>query len=101
MLRTMQRLNPLGERERALEKLCAGQTLLCRSLGLKVTDWDQKQFEAEKFYIADQGYQPTHIIRTTRLGIPKGRDENLPYRFVDADFAKWCTRPPVLKVHGI
>jgi DNA-3-methyladenine glycosylase len=36
-----------------------------------------------------------HIIQTTRLGIPQGRDEHLPYRFVDADFAAHCTRNPL------
>jgi len=35
------------------------------------------------------------IIQTTRLGIPPGRDEHLPYRFVDAGFAPHCTRNPL------
>ena len=29
------------------------------------------------------------------LGIPAGRDEHLPYRFVDAAFARHCTRNPL------
>ena len=35
------------------------------------------------------------FIQTTRLGIPAGRDEYLPYRFVDAAFARHCTRNPL------
>jgi DNA-3-methyladenine glycosylase len=36
-----------------------------------------------------------HIIQTTRLGIPSGRDEHLMYRFVDAAFTRHCTRNPL------
>jgi len=38
---------------------------------------------------------PAHIIQTTRLGIPHGRDEHLMYRFVDAAYAPYCTRNPL------
>jgi DNA-3-methyladenine glycosylase len=93
-LQIMQALNPLpGGRTRTLERLCSGQTLLCRSLGLKVPEWDQQNFHPEKFYIAEVGYTPQKIIQTTRLGIPLGRDEHLPYRFIDAQYAHRSTVP--------
>lgn len=97
MLRIMQTLNPPKNQSgaRPIEKLCAGQTLLCRSLGLRVTDWDQQQFDPKKFYVEDVGYRPTKIIQTTRLGIPLGRDEHLPYRFIDDAYAKYCTKNPL------
>lgn len=84
MVRVMQKLNPKknSKEPRSWEKLCAGQALLCKSLNLKVTDWDQKQFDRKKFYIASYGYRPQDILQVKRLGIPKGRDEHLPYRFV-------------------
>jgi DNA-3-methyladenine glycosylase len=41
--------------------------------------------------------RPARIIRTTRLGIPEGRDEHLPYRFIDYDFAAHCTRNPMTR----
>lgn len=93
MIKIMRRLNP--PETRPLEKLCAGQTLLCRSLGLKVTDWNQKNFDPKKFFIADDGYRPRKIIQTTRLGIAPHRDPHLPYRFVDFDNTDACTRKPV------
>ena len=94
----MQALNPLPSGKiRSVEKLCSGQTLLCRCLNLKVPEWDQKSFEPDNFYIDDKQITPKRIIQTTRLGIPKGRDESLPYRFIDADFARYCTRNPVKK----
>ena len=96
MIQTMQMLNPCNGRLRAPEKLCSGQTLLCKSLHLKVPDWDQQQFDAEKFYIEDVGYQTKQIIQTTRLGIPEGRDEHLEFRFVDKKFLKYCTKMPVV-----
>jgi len=93
----MQRLNPKRDHTmRSLEKLCAGQTLLCKALGLKVRDWDQKQFNQKKFYIDDIGYYPQKIVCTKRLGIPSGRDEHLPYRFVDVKYAQFCTKNPLL-----
>jgi DNA-3-methyladenine glycosylase len=80
---------------RPAERLCAGQTLLCRALGLKVPDWDAKRFDPERLYVEDCGAVVAQVIQTTRLGIPHGRDEHLPYRFVDAEYARFCTRNPL------
>ena len=77
------------------EWLCAGQTLLCKALGLKVPDWDAQRFDPDRLRVEDVGATPTRIIQTTRLGIPSGRDEHLLYRFVDADYAEHCTRNPL------
>jgi DNA-3-methyladenine glycosylase len=99
MLSVMQQLNPMQNSNipRPPEKLCAGQTLLCKSLGLTVKRWNAKQFDCKKFYIDDVGYRPQKIIQTTRLGIPKGRDEDLPYRFIDYDKARYCTYNPLTR----
>lgn len=95
-LSIMQRLNPDGQgAPRPPGRLCAGQTLLCRSLGLKVPQWDAQGFDAERFFVDDVGERPPVLIQTTRLGIPAGRDEHLPYRFVDAAYARFCTRNPL------
>ncbi|NWD70418.1 DNA-3-methyladenine glycosylase [Pseudomonas gingeri] len=80
---------------RPAQKLCAGQTLLCKALGLKVPMWDAKRFDPQGLVVEDVGIQVTPIIQTTRLGIPGGRDEHLMYRFVDASHAAWCTRNPL------
>ncbi|MFP3516978.1 DNA-3-methyladenine glycosylase [Pseudomonas sp. SIMBA_077] len=77
------------------QKLCAGQTLLCKALGLKVRDWDAKRFDRERLWVDDVRERPSRILQTTRLGIPHGRDEHLMYRFVDADYAAYCTRNPL------
>jgi DNA-3-methyladenine glycosylase len=77
------------------ERLCAGQTLLCRALGLKVPTWDAKRFDLEHLFVDDVGAAPKQIIQTTRLGIPEGRDGHLMYRFVDAAYARYCTRNPL------
>ncbi|WP_223485730.1 DNA-3-methyladenine glycosylase [Pseudomonas sp. A-RE-19] len=82
-------------RPRPSQKLCAGQTLLCKALGLKVPVWDAKRFDHEVLLVEDRGPAPGHIIQTTRLGIPHGRDEHLMYRFVDAAYAPYCTRNPL------
>ncbi len=80
---------------RPSQKLCAGQTLLCKALGLKVPVWDAKRFDHDVLLVEDTGPAPAHIIQTTRLGIPHGRDEHLMYRFVDAAYAPYCTRNPL------
>ncbi|MGE8154944.1 DNA-3-methyladenine glycosylase [Pseudomonas vancouverensis] len=88
--------NPDAEgRPRPSQKLCAGQTLLCKAMGLKVPAWDAKRFDHEMMLVEDVGLVPTQIIQTTRLGIPHGRDEHLMYRFVDAAYAAYCTRNPL------
>lgn len=97
-LKLMQKLNPGGHGSaRPLNKLCAGQTLLCASLGLKVSEWNQQQFDKEQFYFDDCHLKPEKIIQTTRMGIPRGRDEHLPYRFIDYGFARHCTSNPLGK----
>ncbi len=97
-LQIMQQLNPtISGDSRSLEKLCKGQTLLCQSLDLKVNEWDQQQFDVEDFYLDDMEIMPDKIIQTTRLGIPTGRDEHLQYRFIDYDFARFCTSNPLTK----
>lgn len=83
-IQIMQKLNPQknSQSPRPLKKLCSGQALLCRSLNLKIGDWDKKQFDRKKFYIVDYNIITKNVIQTQRLGITKGRDEHLPYRFV-------------------
>ncbi|SDH26255.1 DNA-3-methyladenine glycosylase [Pseudomonas benzenivorans] len=95
-LARMQANNPDAQgRPRRPEKLCAGQTLLCKALGLKVPDWDAQRFDTQRLFVEEVGERPAQIVQTTRLGIPAGRDEHLPYRFVDAAFARFCTRNPL------
>ena len=95
---TMQQLNPAASGElRRIEKLCGGQTLLCRSLNIKVPVWNQGAFNKNTFYVEDIGVAPQQIIQTTRLGIPSGRDEHLPYRFIDYEFSKYCSSNPLTK----
>ena len=97
-LNTMQKLNPAKNgMPRPSEKLCAGQTLLCKSLDLKVTEWDKKQFDKSCFYIDDIKQVPGRIIQTYRLGIHADRDAHLLYRFIDADFTKYCSANPLSK----
>jgi len=101
-LAMMQRLNPDTQgHPRPPEKLCAGQTLLCKSLGLKVPEWNAGQLDPQRLFLEDTGIRPSAIIQTTRIGIPEGRDEHLPYRFVDADYARYCTRNPLRRGQAI
>ncbi len=96
MLDRMRRLNALPSgRPRALERLCAGQTLLCRALGLRVPEWDGRGFCTERLLLLDLGYRPRRVIRTARLGIPPGRDGHLPYRYIDYDHAASSTKNPL------
>lgn len=95
-LARMQANNPdRSGQARTPQRLCAGQTLLCRALGLKVPAWDAQRFDWQRLFVEDVGHTPRQIVETTRLGIPAGRDEHLPYRFVDAEQARHCTRNPL------
>lgn len=97
-IKIMQQLNPAKDGSlRPVEKLCAGQTLLCKALNLKVSEWDQQQFDNNNFYIQNIKQKPNKIIQTTRLGIHQDRDAHLLYRFIDADFAQYCTNNPLTK----
>jgi len=96
MIKIMQKLNPQKNGQPRLpEKLCSGQTLLCKSLNLKVPEWDQKSFKEKRLRIDDRGICPRDIIQTTRLGIPLGRDELLPYRYISYDYAIHCSKNPL------
>jgi DNA-3-methyladenine glycosylase len=95
-LAQMQTNNPDAQgRPRSSETLCAGQTLLCKALGLKVPDWDAQPFDEQRLFVEDIAERPALVVQCARLGIPSGRDEQLPYRFVDAALARHCTRNPL------
>lgn len=99
MIAKMQQLNPQKNSVtlRAEKKLCSGQTLLCKSLGLKIKNWDQKKLTKTQFYFADDNTKPTKIIIATRLGIAPHRDAHLMLRFIDYDNAEFCTSNPLKK----
>lgn len=80
---------------RPVERLCAGQTLLCRALGLQVPRWNGRQLIPGKLELLDVDDTPREIVQTTRLGIPPGRDEHLPYRFVDRRYVACATQNPI------
>lgn len=57
-LALMQTLNPDARgAARPRERLCAGQTLLCRALHLKVPDWDAARFDIDEFFVQDAGLE--------------------------------------------
>ncbi|MDH5493526.1 MAG: DNA-3-methyladenine glycosylase [Myxococcales bacterium] len=98
-LRIMQKLSPStrpGER-RSRERICAGQTLLCRALSLHVRELSGRRFDPERFYIEAASQPPEAILRARRLGISEGRDEHLLWRFIDAAHARHCTSNPRTK----
>lgn len=96
-LEIMRELNPGGRTARPDGKLCNGQTLLCRSLDLKVPEWNQRQLHRSEFKLEDAKQSPATIIQCRRIGIPAGRDHHLLLRFVDADYAQFCTSNPLTK----
>lgn len=96
-LDVMREMNPANSGQRSDERLCNGQTLLCKSLGLKVPDWNGQTLDPLRFVLEDTGYTPRTYIQCRRLGIPPGRDEHLPYRFVDAEFARYATSNPLTR----
>ena len=96
-LAVMRQLNPGARSPRPIEKLCNGQTLVCRSLDIKVADWNQRRLQRQKFRLEHSSDPPARYIQCRRLGIPPGRDEHLPYRFIDADHAAHCTSNPLTK----
>ncbi len=92
----MQAHNPTRDGStRSLGKLCSGQTLLCKSLALKVPEWDGQQLKTGHFELWDDSYFPHEVVRTARLGIRPDRDAHLPYRFIDRRFANFCTKNPM------
>ena len=96
-LAEMQRLNPLKNQPRAIDRLCSGQTLICKSLDLKVCDWNEQSLDQDRLTLERDRYQVKSVIQCRRLGIPQGRDEHLKYRFVDESHAKSCTSNPLTK----
>ena len=96
-LARMHTASPGGRGPRADVRLCAGQTLLCRALGLRVPEWTGRAFDPARFFIEDVGYRPEAIVQARRLGIPAGRDEHLPYRFLDAGALGSATSNPLAR----
>jgi len=96
-LAVMQELNPGRQSLRPEKKLCSGQTLRCKSLDLKVPDWNQKQLNRSRFRLEDLNQVPKSVVQCRRLGIPEGRDSHLMLRYVDSDYADCCTSNPLTR----
>lgn len=87
--------NPMANGSfRDVARLASGQTLVCRSLGIDVKDYDGRQIDETDIRVSDDGYRAERIVQTVRLGIPAGRDEHLPFRFIDERYVKSCTQRP-------
>ena len=97
----MQSLNSINGRLRPADRLCSGQTLLCKSLGLKVRDWNQRRLRRGTLVLQDLGDSPSELIQAKRLGIPQGRDEHLPYRFIHPEYPHRATKNPLSGEHWI
>lgn len=96
VLARMRVLNPLPSgAERPLHRLCAGQTLLCRALGLKVRAWDGRPIDGDGLRLLDLGTRPEQVIRTTRLGIAPDRDPHHLFRFIAFEHAHAATENPL------
>lgn len=96
-LEQMHRLNPINGRRRKGLRLCSGQTLICKSLGIQVVDWNKKSMDPEELYVEDVGYNPKKLIACKRLGIPKNRDHHLLHRVFDERYSKCITKDPRIK----
>jgi len=96
-LAVMSSINPGTRASRSREKLCNGQTLLCKSLNLKVPDWNQQQLDQSELRLEDLNQIAGSIIKCQRLGIPEGRDHELMLRFVESDYTRFCTSNPLTK----
>lgn len=93
----MRSINPGSKTARRRGKLCNGQTLICKSLNLKVPEWNQQQFKRNEFRLEDINETIGSIIKCQRLGIPEGRDHELMLRFIEKDYSHFCTSNPLTK----
>lgn len=95
-LDAIHRLNPApsGPSRRPGHRLCAGQTLLCRSLSLSVAGWTGRQFDPDRFYIEARNAQP-RLVATLRLGLRPERDDGRRSRYVDRALAGSATINPL------
>ena len=75
--------------------LTLGQTLFCKSLGLKVLQWDGCQFDPLKLKLLKTNESVTEIIQTSRIGIGNWNNEQMEYRFIDAKYVSKCTKNPL------
>jgi len=96
-LAIMQQLNPGSQGPRPPARLCNGQTLLCKSLDLKVPDWNQRYLKRDEFRLEAAAPGPLSYIQCPRIGIPVGRDHELPYRFVELPYASYATSNPLTR----
>jgi DNA-3-methyladenine glycosylase len=94
MLSKMHELNPINGRKREDHLLCSGQTLICKSLGLKVKDWNKKNMDSDNLYVEDVGYTPKSLIACRRLGMSKKRHYKLMHRVFDENYSKSITKDP-------
>jgi len=69
----MQTMNPINGRVRDIEKLCSGQALLCKSLGLKVPEWNLKRLQRGRFVLHDVGDTPSATYSGEKARYSQGK----------------------------
>ena len=94
MIEAMLKLNNKLKGVRKINNIMSGQTLVCNSMNIEINTWNANCFN-EDLFIFDRGYMPEKIIETLRLGIPREKDSNLLYRFIDYRYASRCTKNPL------
>ena len=57
--------------------------------------WDGCQFDPLKLKLLQTNESVTEIIQTSRLGIGNWNNEQLDYRFIDAEYVSKCTKNPL------
>ncbi|MBD3280103.1 DNA-3-methyladenine glycosylase [Candidatus Dojkabacteria bacterium] len=97
MLSKMHEINPINGRMREDHLLCSGQSIICKSLGLKVKDWNKKNIEGNDLYLEDVGYTPKSLVACGRLGMSKKRHYQLLHRVFDTKYQESITKDPRTK----
>lgn len=73
-------------------QLLSGPAKICQAFGI-----DRRHNGAwligDGTFRLERGDTPPRIRQTLRIGLAKGKGDELPWRFVDADAGAWLSRP--------
>jgi DNA-3-methyladenine glycosylase len=92
-LETMRARRGVGARPLSPRDLLSGPGKLAQAYAIDCAQNGQFMFDTSRVLRIEPSCEARTYFSGPRVGIAKGKGDELPWRFIDAEFAAWASRP--------
>lgn len=91
-LEGLEKMRPLRAKAKTDRDLLSGPGKLCQAMGIDKSLYGVDLFDENSPLRLHPGEPVEDVLVTPRIGIAKGKGDELPWRFVDAANRRWASR---------